>query len=207
MKGAEQAETSPELGSTMPGFLLAVAAALGVWLAAFNLLGPVPGVGDVGDRLVFGLRCSVVALLFTLLLGVEAVAHERLMGAAFDPLFGRETRRLRVNARYLQNTLEQSALFVPALLVLASWCRDGGQMRAVVAASVVFVAGRLAFWIGYRRSPRHRVYGLVGSAQTMLILLYGAARFGFEQAGVIGAVAPLALFAVAEAVIVLDVRR
>src|SRR3954452_22001947 len=57
------------------------------------------------------LACSAVAALLALVAGVEAVAHERLVTAAIDPLAGVETRRLRVNFRYLSNTVEQYIVF------------------------------------------------------------------------------------------------
>jgi hypothetical protein len=66
-----------------------------------------------------------LAVLFCLVLGVEAVAHERLSSPAFDPLAGFETRRFRVNQRYLQNTLEQFIVFAVGLFGLAAHSPDG----------------------------------------------------------------------------------
>jgi hypothetical protein len=40
--------------------------------------------------MLFTLKCLCLAVLFCLVLGVEAVAHERLSSAAFDPLAGFE---------------------------------------------------------------------------------------------------------------------
>src|SRR5262245_54868330 len=93
--------------------LLAMAlagAALWYWLR-FNapLL---DGMTDLSTRLGFAIKCAAVAVLFTLLPAVEAVAHERLQSPAFDPLGGHETARLRVNQRNLQNTLEQTVIFL-----------------------------------------------------------------------------------------------
>jgi hypothetical protein len=63
------------------------------------------------------------------------VAHERLSSAAFDPLSGFETQRLRINQRYLQNTLEQIVVFGAALFGLAVYASDGAAMRAVLVLS------------------------------------------------------------------------
>ena len=41
---------------------------------------------------------------------------------------------------------------------------------------------------------------------SMLVLLYVCVRFGFEMAGVVGAIVPLALFAAAEVVLTLSTR-
>ena len=53
---------------------------------------------------------------------------------------------MRVNQRFLQNTLEQTTVFLIGLLGLAVYMEDGNQMRAVLATAVVWTLGRLAFW-------------------------------------------------------------
>src|SRR6188472_664313 len=141
-----------ERAKGMLGIAVAVLASAALWYAIrFNA--PIPeGMGDPVARLAFALKCGAVAVLFTLVLGVEAVAHERLVSPAFDPLAGHETRRLRVNQRYLQNTLEQTVVFLVGLLGLAVYMEGGNQMRAVTATAVVWTLGRLAFWGGYHVS-------------------------------------------------------
>jgi len=182
---------------------IAVSLAVGVvlWLAIYRLLPPLTGMEDLLARLVLALKCGCVAVLFSLVLGVEAVAHERLNSPAFDPLVGYETRRLRVNLRYLQNTLEQIVVFLPSLLGLAVYSADGSAMRAVPATAVVWIVARLAFWVGYHISAAQRGIGAPGMALSMLILLYVCARFGFEIAGISGAAAIVVLFLAAEAVL------
>ena len=44
-------------------------------------------------------------------------------------------------------------------------------------------------------------------AQSMIVLLYVCARFGYELGGVWGALVPLALFALAETVLVIKAIR
>jgi hypothetical protein len=61
---------------------------------------------------------------------------------------------MRINLRYLQNTLEQLVLFMPGVLGLAVYCSDGGSMRAVAATTVVWIAARIAFWILLCALPR-----------------------------------------------------
>ena len=178
---------------------LIVGAAL--WLAIFYLLPPLGAMDDVVPRLVFAVKCSCVAVLFCLVMGVEAVAHERLNSPAFDPLVGYETRRLRVNLRYLQNTLEQLAVFLPGLFGLAIYCEGGSAMRAVPATTFVWIVARIAFWIGYHHSSGGRGIGAPGMMLGMLVLLYDCARFGFELAGGGGAAAIIVLFFAAEALL------
>jgi uncharacterized MAPEG superfamily protein len=150
-------------------------------------------------RLIFTAKCCCVATLFCFVLGIEAVAHERLVSPAFDPLDGYETRRLRVNLQYLQNTLEQLIVFVAAVIGLTLYSPDGTAMRSIVATTVVWILARFAFWIGYHRSAAMRSLGAPGVGMTLLILIYVVGRFGFEIAGIPGAVAPVAAFLLIEA--------
>ena len=191
--------TGPELRRQRSTAFLKIAAAFPVavilWIAVYYLLPPIDGMDNTLARLVFALKCCCIAILFCFLTGIEAVAHERLRSAAIDPLSGYETPRMRVNLRYLQNTLEQLVLFVPGLFALAVYCSDGHAMRAIVATTMVWIVSRAAFWIGYQYGPLHRAIGAPGMMQSMLILLYICARFGFDLAGFVGAVTPLILFA------------
>jgi MAPEG family protein len=180
--------------------------AAGVWWACFFVLPPLVGQDGLSDRLLFALKCFAVAVLLTFLTGVEGVAHERLTSTAFDPLAGKESRRLLINLRYLQNTLEQLIVFLPGLLLLAVYCENGSSMRAVVAATLVWILARIAFWIGYHIGPQQRVAGLIGTAQSMVVLLYVCARFGYELGGIWGASIPLVLFGVAESLLLAKVR-
>jgi hypothetical protein len=193
------AATDHELRHKRSAVFLEIAAAFPIaiilWLAVYYLVPPIDGMDDTLARLVFALKCCCIAILFCFLTGIEAVAHERLRSAAIDPLSGYETPRMRVNLRYLQNTLEQLVLFVPGLFALAVYCSDGRAMRVVVATTMVWIVSRVAFWIGYQYGPLHRAIGAPGMMQSILVLLYVCARFGFDLAGFVGAVTPLVLFA------------
>jgi hypothetical protein len=175
--------------------------AVGLWIGITRYAPPLAGMETLGARMLLTLKCWALAILFCLVSGVEAVAHERLTSPAFDPLIGFETRRLRINKQYLQNTLEQSVVFSAALFALAAYSPSGSAMRAVVATAVIWVVGRFAFWIGYHRSAAMRGLGAPSMALSMLVLLYVAWRFGDEIAGPIGGAIPLATFLALEAVL------
>jgi hypothetical protein len=180
-----------------------IAVSLGMWLGVYFFAPPIPGAMDhLAARLAFAVKCIAMATLFCLLSGIEAVSHERLQGDAFDPLTGKESRRLKINLRYLQNTVEQLLLFVAGLLGLAIYCSDADAMRAVAATTIVWIMSRMAFWVGYHQGSLYRVFGLVGMPQSMFVLLYVCGRFGFELAGTTGAIAPVLLFGLVEAVLV-----
>jgi hypothetical protein len=179
----------------------AIPIALAIWLAIDLWAPPIAGMKGLPARLAFAIKCAAAAVLFSLVLGVEAVAHERLASPAFDPLVGYETRRLKVNQQYLQNTLEQTVVFVAGLFGLAVYATGGDGMRAVEATTIVWVLARFAFWIGYHRSAAMRGLGAPGMAMSMIVLIYVVGRFGYEIAGVVGAAAPIVAFLAIEAVL------
>jgi uncharacterized MAPEG superfamily protein len=192
-------------GMIMIGVAMPVAVAL--WVGIDRLMSPIPAMESLLPRLAFTLKCWCIAVLFTLVMGVEAVAHERLNSPAFDPLARFETRRLRVNERYLQNTLEQTVVFAAALFGLAMYCPTGSAMRAVVATTVVWVLARFAFWIGYHRSAAMRGLGAPGMALSLIVLVYVAARIADEIAGRLGIVVLVAAFLAFEALLFWATRR
>jgi hypothetical protein len=183
----------------MTAIAVAMPIALLLWLAIAYLAPPLTGMDSLGARMLFTLKCCCLAVLFCLVTGVEAVAHERLSSPAFDPVSGFETPRLRVNQRYLQNTLEQIVVFAAGLFGLAAYCADGAAMRAVLATTAVWIVARFAFWIGYHQSAAMRGLGAPGMALSMIVLLYVAGRIGFEVGGLVGAAVPVVIFLVIEA--------
>ncbi len=190
--------------------MIAIAASVvvlvGLWFLLAKAVPPLARLDSFEARMMFTLKGLAAAVLFTLVLGVEAVAHERLSSPAFDPLSGFETRRLRVNKQYLQNTLEQTVVLAATVLGLAAFAKGGADMREVAATLVVWVLGRWAFWIGYHRSAAMRGLGAAGMALIMVLLVIVAARFGGELAGPIGAAAPVVLFLAIEALLFLKTR-
>jgi hypothetical protein len=183
----------------MTAIAAAMPAALLLWLAIACLAPPLAGMDGLAERMLFTLKCCCFAVLFCLVTGVEAVAHERLFSPAFDPLAGFATRRLEVNQRYLQNTVEQLIIFAAGLFGLAAYSPDGAAMRAVLATAIVWILARFAFWIGYQRSAALRGLGAPGMAIGLIVLLYVAARIGYEAGGLVLAAAPIGAFLVIEA--------
>jgi hypothetical protein len=183
----------------MAAIAAAIPVALFLWLAIAYLGPPLAGMDSLSNRMLFTLKCCCLAVLFCLVTGVEAVAHERLLSPAFDPLAGFETRRLRVNQRYLQNTLEQILVFAVGLFGLAAYSSDGSAMRTVLATSVVWILARFAFWVGYHRSAAMRGLGAPGMALSMIVLLYVVGRIGYELGGIAAAAVPIIAFLAIEA--------
>lgn len=186
--------------------LIAFPTTVAVWLAVYYLSPPLAGMAGPVARLFFAINCCCVAVLFCFVTAIEAISHERLHSAAIDPLSGVESHRMRVNHRYLQQTLEQLLLFVPGLLALALYSASAGAMRAVVASTVVWIVSRAIYWIAYHQGSQYRSAGLTGMVQSILILLYVSARFGYDVAGIVGAIAPLALYGAIEIYLVIVTR-
>jgi hypothetical protein len=169
------------------------AAAAGLlWWGVFHLLPA--GVASGTPPLTLALGCIGAATLFTLAAGIEAVAHERLVTPAIDPLAGAESPRMKVNQRYLQNTLEQLVVFAAGLALLSLYA----EARTMLAATLVWILGRWAFWIGYHVAPRFRAIGLVGMVQSLVVLLYGVGAAAHDLAGTAGAAIAVALFVAIE---------
>jgi hypothetical protein len=192
-----RAQRKAGIGAIAAGFVVAAL----LWAAVYYLAPPLHVADTFGARMLFALKCLIVATLFCLVAGVEAVAHERLQSAAFDPLAGAASRRLQINQRYLQNTLEQTVVFAVALFGLAAYADGETGMRAVLAFTVVWIAARWAFWIGYHRSAAMRGLGAPGMALALVILLYLAGKVGADIAGTVGAVLMVGAFLAIEAVL------
>lgn len=183
--------------------ILAVSGVLaaGIWVGVRNLAPLVPHAEAIGIRMTLAFKWWCIAVLLCFATGIDAVAHERLQSPAFNPLVGYETKRLQVNLRYLQNTLEQLILFTAALFGLALYSSDGDSMRAVEATAVVWILFRFAFWIGYHRSATLRTLGAASIGLSWIVLIHVAARASFDIGGSAAVVVALGLFAAIQAIL------
>ena len=159
------------------------------------------------QRFDFALGCCAIAGFLCLAIGVEAVARDRLFSPAIDPLSGFETRRLRINKQYLQNTLEQFVLFAIGTLNFIPFLKDGSDMRYILAITIVWILSRYIFWISYHRAPLDRIYGLFGMFQSLVVLGLSVFLFAQKTFGVISAWLAIAVFCLVEALITLNSYR
>ena len=191
--------TTQQRKVTLAGIAYGTLATLLLWYLLIEFLPAPAGAGSLDTALT----CSAIAALLTVLAGVEAVAHERLFTPAIDPLAGVETPRMRVNFRFLSNTVEQFIIFAAGLLALAAYAPP----RILIIVTIVWVIARWAFWIGYHRSPLLRGLGAPGMLQSMLVLLYVAYRFLTDSYGPLAGVAVVILFGAIEAILFWVVLR
>lgn len=147
------------------------AAGLGWWLLGGAIAEP-RGASSMAVRLGLALA-SLLPAVIVLAAMILAQMALRFASGAFDPLAGRDSLLLAVNQRVIGNTLEQMAVFAPALL---AWAAGAGApaMPWVISLGVVFGAARLVFWVGYLIHPMARAVGMAPSFVAALAAL-GAA--------------------------------
>jgi uncharacterized MAPEG superfamily protein len=87
-----------------------------------------------------------------------------------DPFAGAESRRFLINQRVIQNTIEQMAYFVPALLAL-SVRLDPSHTRMIPVLVTSWCIGRVVFWVGYRMDPHYRSLGFGWTQNTGVLTL------------------------------------
>ncbi len=172
-----------------------------LWFYVAFYTSPIAHMEQAVDRLLFSLQCSGLAAFFCLMMGVEAVAHDRLFSPAIDPLAGFESKRFLTNKQYLQNTLEQFVLFNAAILSFTGLSQNGEDLRIVIATTLAWILSRLIFWVAYHKSSLDRIYGLSGMMMTMLILGYSTFIFIRNQLGLPVALIFIFLFFVFETIL------
>lgn len=154
------ADLRREQRGVVRGAALAVAASLIViligWLSRDMI---VARSDDPVARLLLALRLDLV-LLVCLVVAIGRVAQGRFasaedIGGAAAPT---ESAFIRERRAQLQNTLEQVALALPVHLALATLLPPE-RMGVIAALVLLFVAGRIAFTLGYARGGPGRAFG------------------------------------------------
>jgi hypothetical protein len=142
-----------------------------VWLIS-NAIDP-PAIADTaGDRIAYALHWAVVAVL-PLVAMIAAVGNARALSEAIDPTLGKESPRMMIDGRVLDNTLQQFVLFLVGMLALAVTL-PVYRLSIVAAVSITFVVMRLAFWAGYRIKPVYRAFGFASTFYMNLGMLLAA---------------------------------
>jgi uncharacterized MAPEG superfamily protein len=127
---------------TVPGTYAAIALAYA--------LTPAPsGLVSASERLIFGVRWLFVAFVPYAAVCL-VILYERFAEGAHNPLLHRESRRLQIHCRVMQNTLEQLIWFALCALALATYLSPE-RMRLLPVLCVFFALARLVYWWGYLR--------------------------------------------------------
>ncbi|SDG18745.1 MAPEG family protein [Limimonas halophila] len=142
---------------------------MGTALLALAVLFWLSGAPEIMGAVAWALLVPASLVFLFVLATMAARMHTR----TFDPTAGREPRAVQVTGRVLTNTLEQSAIFVPATVVIA--LNTGPALRDLVPAlAITFLAARLAFWIGYLIAPQARAPGMGATLAVNVVALVTA---------------------------------
>jgi hypothetical protein len=152
--------------------LLGIAGAIAgllAWRVLSAMLPSDPAAASMAVRLglVAASLLPAAAVLAAMILAQMAA---RFWQGIFDPTAGKDDRFLRINQRVLSNSVEQLAIFVPAMLALAAGA-PAARMGQVLALALVFALARLAFWAGYLAAPLLRAPGMAASICVNLVAL------------------------------------
>jgi MAPEG family len=147
-----------------------VAMTVCVWALTRAL--PAPLIADVlGERLAYALRANVVAIV-PLFIMLATVGNSRFLSEAIDPTRRAESRSMEIDGRVADNTLQQTFVFAVASLAVGTIV-PMRHLQVVWACTIVFVAARLVFWLGYRLNPLYRAPGMSATAYMNLgMILY-----------------------------------
>lgn len=123
----------------------------------------------VADRLAFAAELAIAPAAVALLM-VGSCFRLFDTAQAEDPFAGAESHAWKVNQRVLQNTVEQIVIFLPALFALSVRV-DHARLQVLPMAVSLWCAGRLLFWLGYRKSVIWRAPGFDWTLNTTLSLM------------------------------------
>jgi len=140
---------------------IALAVTVAAFIGAYRWL---PGLVDLptgmAERLGFAALCWAVPCL-VLMVAILMVSTARRFSAEDigGQAAGPPSDRLAVKAAFLQNTLEQTVLAAGFYFALAA-ISGGAWLALLPVSALLFVIGRVLFYLGYERGVRGRSLGM-----------------------------------------------
>ena len=110
-----------------------------------------------GDRIALVFKCAAFALLPGVI-AICVVAAQRLNPSMWVGRIAKPNSSLDINTRFILNTFEQFTAYLVAIAVVALYSPID-EARALPILTMLFVIGRILFWIGYQSSPYLRAFG------------------------------------------------
>lgn len=139
-------------------------------------------VHSFADRIAFTLRHQLPGLV-AIAASLIHVSLSRLLTLAINPFSGNEHVIEKAN-RILVNTIEHFILNAGNQLILATYLPEN-QLKLIPLLSATFFVGRLAFAIGYLKSPLYRTVGfqltVVPTLAALGYNIYFAATLGYTH--------------------------
>jgi len=116
-----------------------------------------PGDWTVGDRIALVIKVEVFAIL-PAVLAICIVAAQRLDPSMWVGRMAKPNSALDINTRFILNSFEQFILFFIGMAALALYC-PLKEARTLIILTILFVLGRILFWVGYHYNPYVRAFG------------------------------------------------
>jgi uncharacterized MAPEG superfamily protein len=116
-----------------------------------------PGDWTVGDRIALVIKVAVFAIL-PAVLAICIVAAQRLDPSMWVGRMAKPNSALDINTRFILNSFEQFILFFIGMAALALYC-PLKEARTLIILTILFVLGRILFWVGYHYNPYVRAFG------------------------------------------------
>jgi len=116
-----------------------------------------PDEWTLGDRIALIIKNAVFAIL-PALLAICIVAAQRLDPNMWVGRTAKPNSALDINTKFILNTFEQFILFFIGTAGLALYC-PLEEARSLIILTVLFVLGRVLFWVGYHFNPYLRAFG------------------------------------------------
>ncbi len=136
-----------------------------------QLVDVVPAISGTGDRLAFALPWLCIPLL-SLQAGMMAIAAGRLVSKYVDGSPPPSGTSLDIHRRFITNTVEQLAIYIPTQIALVTLLPDD-RLAVIPVWAVLFLVARITFWVGYMTNPVYRSIGfLMTAAPNMFALFY-----------------------------------
>ena len=110
-----------------------------------------------GDRIALVFKCAAFALLPGII-GICVVSAQRLDPKMWVGRMAKPNSALDINTRFILNTFEQFAAYLVAIAVVALYS-PAEEARALPILTLLFLLGRILFWIGYHKNPYLRAFG------------------------------------------------
>ncbi|NNE58454.1 MAG: hypothetical protein HKN36_10120 [Hellea sp.] len=116
---------------------------------------------------------SLAVPLLSLIIGIGLAARHRFFDSRMDGSAPDKGDPLDIILRYNQNTMEQLVIFAGAA-ALALALMPETAARLLPGMSLWFGVMRLAFYLGYKKSPTLRAFGFAGTFHPTLLLFFAA---------------------------------
>jgi MAPEG family len=117
----------------------------------------VPAEWTIGDRIALVIKNAAFAVM-PAVLAICIVAAQRLDTSMFVGRMPKPNSAVDINNRVILNTFEQFTLYFIGNAGLALYCPQQ-EARSLVILTVLFLLGRVLFWVGYHYNPYVRAFG------------------------------------------------